>query len=129
MAQIVALSRDVAKLTAQLESAGVQGDVPETPNPRGKATVRALFSVVWSSVLMVCSQGASWDLLRESIAKAKPPPAPRMAAAVLQAAQAEKAAEAAAAAAGHSLVDASCMRGAGLAAVVGGLAYYLGARK
>ena len=47
MAQIVALSRDVAKLTAQLESAGVQGDVPETPNPRGKATVRALFSVGW----------------------------------------------------------------------------------
>ena len=73
-------------------------------------------------------QGASWDLLRESIAKAKPPPAPRMAAAVLQAAQAQKAAEEAAAA-GHSLVDASCMRGAGLAAVVGGLAYYLGARK
>ena len=81
--------------------------------------------------MVACSQGASWDLLRESIAKAKPPPAPRMAAAVLQAAQAEKAAEAAAAAAavGHSLVDASCMRGAGLAAVVGGLAYYLGARK
>ena len=74
-------------------------------------------------------QGASWDLLRESIAKAKPPPAPRMAAAVLQAAQAQKAAEEEAAAAGHSLVDASCMRGAGLAAVVGGLAYYLGARK
>ena len=47
MAQIVALSRDVAKLTAQLESAGVQGDVPETSNPRGKATVRALFSVDW----------------------------------------------------------------------------------
>ena len=132
MAQIVALSRDVAKLTAQLESAGVQGDAPETPNPRGKATVRSRFSV--QSHRMVGSdgmrvQGASWDLLRESIAKAKPPPAPRMAAAVLQAAQAQKAAEEAAAAAGHSLVDASCMRGAGLAAVVGGLAYYLGARK
>ena len=45
MAQIVALSRDVAKLTAQLENAGVQGDAPETPNPRGKATVRSRFSV------------------------------------------------------------------------------------
>ena len=59
MAQIVALSRDVAKLTAQLESAGVQGDVPETPNPRGKATVRALFSVDWlHRTRMVGSDGA-----------------------------------------------------------------------